>query len=297
MASSIRSNRLRLWFKIGFAAALVLTFGMGSASAGPADPATLQTGGTTNNGSDPTLIPNDGFFTVYQGTNSATNLIFDNTGGNGFLLILALPEVNNGTNSNFFNSTNPITSVTGGTGQLGGPSSSSTPPLYTSGTDGNSGDGNSGKWGLTTGYAGTMTSGDAFTTIFGKTNLDNSDSFVNFQTNDLSNNKINATGFDLYVFEISAPLAGKDTVSIQFNTDPNNGATIPVGTYAIAYGQDNGDTPYATKFTITALTTGGGGGTPGGGATPAPPSVVLLGFGGLGLAFVLARSRRRLAAA
>lgn len=277
MASTIRPNRLPLWFKVGFAAALVLTLAMSSARAALIDPSTLQVGpGSTT---DPVQVGNSGLLTVNQVSGGADLLT------NPWLLILGIPETNNGTNNNFFNSADPITSVT----------TTNSDKTTSSQLGGNSING--GTWNSTTGYVDTMKAGQEAYTQMGFTGLDsqgntnNSNSFTNWAGADSSINGITATGFDLYVFEISAALADKDTVSIQFPT-----GSLPLGTFAIAYGI-NSSHVYDTPFTEAGMTTGGGGGTPGGGATPAPPSVVLLGFGGLGLAFVLARSRRRLAAA
>jgi hypothetical protein len=104
------------------------------------------------------------------------------------------------------------------------------------------------------------------------------------------------TGYDLYVVEVSATLTGGGAVAITFSS-------LPTGTYAIAYGQlpkdANGKIAvFDTPITQAGLEKGTSGGQAGGGlsAVPVPPSALLLGIGGLGLA-LLGFNRRRQALA
>jgi hypothetical protein len=304
----------RLFLKLGLAVALELTIGMGSASAAmiaAPDPTTLHIGGAIpTTAGDPNQIGDSGLVNIYQNQGSADNLY------QPWLLILAIANdptygttkpgtyFGDNTSQHFTNpimsvtSTNPYntgtSSTTGNTGQLGGTD------LYGSSNPYN------GTWNTKTGFVGFMDSSsyDAYTMIFGKTNLTNSNSFVNLQTAEYKDNSSiysstsnPVTNFGLYVFEITAPLLSNGVVGVQFSS-------LPQGTFAIAMGEiqsarDNmGNitvTPYDTPFTEAGLTTNASGGTgPGGGVVPAPPSVFLLCLGGLALAGFMARSRRRL---
>jgi hypothetical protein len=246
------------------AVASTLTFGMNPALAG----STLQLGGTGATGTDPVRIDDSGVVTVLQNSGGAGTL---DTGplSQPWLLILGIP---NGPSTNdFFGNTtssgftDPITS---GNGSLGGTN------LY------------GGAWNKDTGFAGTMTSttDEAYSTV-GLSGTNNSNNFVNWAGADSTYDKITVNNFGIYVFEISATLGPKDTVDVLFSS-------LPVGTFAIAYGTD-GKHVYDTPFTEAGLTTPGGV-RPHDTATPVPPSVVLFGLGFVGF---LARSRRRLVTA
>ncbi len=172
------------------------------------DPATLQVPGTTL---DPVQI-------------SSNNVaVLQNQGGAGplndpWLLILGVPNEKNAT---LFND-NSISSVTS---SAGGNSS------WTYG-------------GYKTSITGSPTGQDAYSALFPNSNLDNSNSFVNWAGADATINGIHATSFGLYEFNINAYLGAKDTVAINF-------ATLPVGTYIIAYGE-------TSKTTSTRTCTGTG---------------------------------------
>jgi hypothetical protein len=93
------------------------------------------------------------------------------------------------------------------------------------------------------------------------------------------------------VFNINSTLAEKQTTSILFSS------ALPFGTFVLGYGVGNDGKTYGSAFTNTGLTTDASGPVPPNvGVVPAPSSVVLLGFGGLGFALILVRSRRRMAA-
>ncbi len=225
------------------------------------DPATLQVPGTTL---DPVQI----------GSNNVA--VFQNQGGAGplvdpWLLILGVPNTNNPT---LFNngSISSVTSSAGGN---------------TSWTYG----------GYKTSITGSPKGQDAYSALFPTSNLDNSNSFVNWAGADATINGIHATSFGLYEFNINASLGAKDTVSIDF-------ATLPLGTYIIAYGETSKTTTtrtctgtgkhkvctttnttditqFDTPFTQAGLRTG----------VPEPSSMLLLASGALGL-FGLRKVRR-----
>ncbi len=217
------------------------------------DPATLQVPGTTL---DPVQI----------GSNNVA--VFQNQGGAGplndpWLLILGVPNTNNPT---LFDK-NSIASVTSSAGG------------NTSWTYG----------GYKTSITGSPKGQDAYSALFPTSNLDNSNSFVNWAGADSTINHIHATSFGLYEFNINAFLGSKDTVAIDF-------ATLPVGTFVIAYGETSKTTSsrtctgtgknkvctttntttitqFDTPFTEAGLRTG----------TPEPAGILLLGSGVLGL--------------
>jgi hypothetical protein len=299
MSKFISSYYYSKTLKLGLVLAISLSLGLSTGSAGWFDPANLQVGGSVPPpGNDPNQISSPGLVDIYEASN-ANAATFSQ-----FLLILGIPEKTS--NNNFFSGNNPITSVTS--------YSSSSPPVVTKGSStlGGTNPFSQGSWNTSSGYAGTMTSsGEAYSTA-GFSNTDNSNSFVNWAYGggtstkptggDLGINGINPNGFDLYVFVITASLDPQGYVSVQFNTDPTKGATLPLGTYAIAYADvtdSNGNVKlYDTPFTQAGLTTSNGT-TPGGGVitNPAPSSAVLFSLGGLALLGFMARSRRRLLAA
>jgi hypothetical protein len=276
MPSSNRPNRLPLWLKVGLAVALVLTFGIGNASAALIDPSTLQIGNTatgpyspTGPGGETVELGSSSFF-VWQNQGGASNLLLSTSSPPpigapaGFLLLLGIPN----------NNTTFLGTITSGNGHLASTD-------YFGGT-----------WN-SSGFAGNMTSGGKAYTQAGLSGANASNNFANWSGWDLSVDGITATKFGIYVYEIDASLTAKSSVNISFSS-------LPQGTFIIAYGEQASSktNPFDTPFTEAGLTTnGGGGGGGGGGVVPAPPSVVLLGFGGFGLAFILVRSRRRLAAA
>lgn len=253
-------------------AAAVLAYAAAGARAGPA---TLQIGGGTSPtfpGNDPNLIGNSGIVDVLQNSGGVKGSLTE-----PWLLILGIPEKGGATNSSFFGSTNPNYSVSpSGSSKLGGTN------LY------------GGTWNTTTGYAGTFSSGEAYSYIglepptVTKTNQSNN--FGNWAGAELAhNNGFVATGFDLYVFEITATLGKKGIVGVNFGS-----GTLPNGTMAIAYGQ-YGSKSYSTPFTQAGFTSGGSSSPL---VVPAPPSIVLMGVGAVcALAFAVRSSRRRMALA
>ena len=315
MNRPISVNHFSVLLKIGFAFALMITFGLGDASAQILpDPTDLQIGGNVPPpGSDPNLIGKTGVVNI-----------FDNSGSAGpfteFLLILGIPEVNGNSNDNFFKGTNPIQSITAYNQQSAGP-----PPIYSqiSGTWGSTLGGNNpygtiepgslGEWNSSSGYVtgynnnangGTMVSGspDAYSLIFSsKANLDNSNSFNNWSGAVQTNENFTPTGFDLYVIQIYSKdgttdiLNPKGYVSVALNAND-----LLNGTFAIAFAQDSKNS-YDTAFTNAGLMTNNSnqpGPLPGGEViTPAPSSAILFSLGSLALLGFMAQSRRRLLAA
>jgi hypothetical protein len=116
---------------------------------------------------------------------------------------------------------------------------------------------------------------------------DNSNNFGNWATADSKINGITATSFGIYVFEINAPLGPNDTVSIQFSS-------IPLGAFAIGYGQNSPDANHTyvfdTPFTQAGLTTGSPPPPP---TAPVPSSIMLLCSGGIAAVFFGLRRLRR----
>ena len=124
----------------------------------------------------------------------------------------------------------------------------------------------------------------------------NSNSFGNWQAADQGtwsgNNlspPITVSSFNLYVIAVSATLASSGTHTVggkgaaTFTVDLTQ---IPIGSYAIAWGQ-NDTHAYTTAFTEAGQFTKTD--SP---AVPVPPSAVLLGIGGLGCALMLFNRRR-----
>ena len=273
------------WVVTAFLTLAALAFVSSSGRADFEDPTTLHIGGTVpTSAGDPNQIGNSGLVNVFQNSSGAQNLTPP------WLLLVGV--ANDSTNGHFFDnlgafsvtSYNPYTNQTGvtGSGTLGGTN------LF------------AGSWNVTTGFAGLMTAAsgqDAYGTagLF-QGNPNNSNSFTNWSGADQTINNITAANFGIYVFEINAPLDANGNVAIQFAS-----GKIPLGTYAIAYGQGpvnsspSGKTPvYDTPFTESGLTTSNPNGNPGGGLVPAPSSVILLTIGALGLlAFTGVRRFRR----
>ena len=291
MHQSMIIGRRSLGLKVLVSVALVLTFGMGSVRAGQ-----LQIGPTANGPYTDFIyqsqhvisVGGPGDLYVFHTASSGTTLQLPSPVSQpGLLLLLGIP--NDSTNGSFFTS-NPITS---GNGSL------STHDLF------------GGTWNTTThpGYAGLMTkTGDEAYTMAGiGDKANNSNSFQNWQAADqnaLVNGNplgVTANNFGLYVFEIDPATLNGTTQSVKISFASGS---LPLGTFIIAYGQEAGTTDkkgkfhpgaiFDTPFTQAGLTTGD---QPFVSGVPAPPSAVLLGLGGLGLAFLLVRSRCRLAVA
>ncbi len=188
------------------------------------------------------------------------------------LLILGVPN----NTANLF-STNPISSVT---------SYNPYPGAFPGGgVTGSSAFATAGTYGLTAavggGFFGSMTSGQeiySFLTLQPPTNASNS--FTNWSALDLAINSISATSFGIYVFAINADLGSKGLIDIGFS------APLPLGTYAVAYGQSPPMNPrgdyfvFSTPFTEAGL------------VVPEPGTLLLFGAGLLSMAGVV---RRRLA--
>lgn len=224
------------------------------------DPATLHTGNGAGNscatGSCPVFggevnAINGNTFDLYQESNGASNL------STPFLLILGVP---NSTNPNLF-SNSSISSVT-------------SVNAYPGGTNGTGS-------AVYQGYAGNMTSGDVYHQSFlplAGSGIDASNSFSNWAAWDKQVNGITASGFGIYVFQVTATLGPNGLVNFNFA----NGA-LPLGTFIVGYGND-GQHVYVNPFTQAGLTTN---------QTPEPASLALLGAGFVGLGTMVRRKSRK----
>lgn len=228
------------WLKIGLALAIVLTFGMGSASAQLTDP---QLAIGPGSGQEPIQLGNTNFITVLnQGSGASENIT-----GSWYVIL----GVANTTNTPLTSIAAQIISVNNST--LGTPISGIYKASMASGQD----------------AYGQLHSADSTTFLKPYTN---SDSFGNWlygyqgtATNPTMGDLllgINAQSYDLFAYQINTPLNAGGTDTIGFNSD------LPLGSYVIAYGSNSQHT-FSTPFTVAGFENGTTT------LAPAPPGLAL----------------------
>jgi hypothetical protein len=183
---------------------------------------------------------------------------------NPLLLILGIP------NTAAFAA--PSLSLSTGTADLGGPGS---------GTNSEFSGSFNGSTGLAT-HAGLFNSGEVYS-FLGLTAGNNSNNFGNWAAADLAVNGISATGFGIFVYELTGTgMTGGRSVQGTFN------GALPVGTFVVAYGKSADGKIFDTPFTETGMVTVPFNSTAV--HTPEPASMLLLGSG---LAALYERRRRQ----
>lgn len=226
--------------KIAIVMGLLLVFTGGNVWAG----AVLHIGNPPNAG---TYLFGDEVLPI-----SNTSLgILENGDGNptlvdpALLLILGVPD-----DAGF---AAPDIALSAGTGVLGG-----TTTLF------------SGSWNTSTGYAGGFSSsfsGSVYEFIGFDPAGNASNNFGNWHDADLAVNGIDASFFGIYIYALTGTgITGGGSVDVTFQS------SLPVGVFAVAYGQDADGRAFSTPFTESGLT------------VPEPGTVLLLGSGLLGLA-------------
>jgi len=170
--------------------------------------------------------------TVFQESGGAAPLV------DPVLLILGVPN----DTTNLF-ATDPISGVTFTNPFPGGATTAGTSSFATGGTYGLKSPAVPG-----TGFFGDFTSGQIydFLTLQGPTNSSNH--FADWAAADLTIDGITAKNFGIYVFDLSGgTLDAKGDISVSFSQ------TIPQGTFAVAYGQNEGGKVFDTPITEAAL--------------------------------------------
>jgi PEP-CTERM motif len=263
----------KLYRTVTFAAAacaLSLLVAASARAQGGVDPATLHTGsgaGTacaTGCGGDPNVFFGNTFDIYQNASGGPANL------SQPLLLILGIPNV---TGNNAAYTPSSVTFYNPYTGYPSG----ATPGSAAAATGGEFGLLNSPVSGD---YFGNFTAAakDVYSFLgLGGSGVDKSNNWVNWTGAESSILGITATGFGIYVFDLTGAALGAGGLADIM-------AAIPTGTFVIGYGQNSDGTPYVNPFTEAGLD---GGMT----VTPEPGSMALLGTGLLALGGAL---RRRL---
>lgn len=126
------------------------------------------------------------------------------------------------------------------------------------------------------GFFGSMTSSDVYTFLFlpvGAQTINDSESFVNWSGADLSRLGITASNFGIYVFALTSGvnIGPNGFINITFSSP------LPLGSYAVAFGENSSGTSFATPFTQA------------GQVVPEPATLTLFGSGMIGLALFVRR--------
>jgi hypothetical protein len=264
---NLEMSRLKL-FVAAIAACLVLSSSVRAQDI--VDPSTLHVSSPGATGTDPVLLGSN----VKQVTVSQTASGQDATDSTPVYLIIG---IRNDSSTNFFGTTNPISSVqfsqnaTTNSASFGTPATGFgvagvTPSTLTASS--------------TTGYFTQLNSGqDVYQDLLGIQGGGNaSESFTNWSSQEPASAGTTTT-YGLYVFNLNGTLDKSGSVTVKFSS------ALPDGAYVIALADHK---PFTTPFTHAGLT--------GSSTVPVPPSAILLALGGLGLFGFLRRNRQPITA-